>query len=58
MKTKKKKADPAPKGVREVTLDGASSHRSFEGNKTRPVEYKRSRAGRRVAPDKGELSPR
>jgi hypothetical protein len=50
----KKNQQAKPK---KVTLDGASSHRSFEGE-TRKSAPKPKASTRRVAPDKGELSPR
>jgi hypothetical protein len=66
MKRVKGREPARPKRVRDVPLDGASSYRSFKGE-TKPGARKRPDSTRRVAPDaptrrvapdKGELSPR
>lgn len=56
--TKSEQTSAKPKRpVRETPLDGASSWRSFRGA-TKTVPRKSKTSSRRVAPDKGELSPR
>lgn len=47
------------KRVAEPPLEGASSYRSFKGALNKKADAgKPKRRARRVAPDKGELSPR